>query len=834
MIFSYNVKRIFFLFFSFLFTININSIPLNFTDLDGTQGDKPYYMVTKDKLSKVESFYDIIGLENTASVSDVKKAYRKAVLLFSPDKAPFFGTDIDPESPLGKKSIFVLASHEELFKLISTSFETLSFPDGKAYPIERAGRETVEYGLGKTAYDRMSSGNKIKEIKNLVRRLLLLTKDYEKTLPPDPEGLSPEARRFVAEEARKRKLEADQKAKEAEAKRVAEQLRQAEIKRAAEREAKMRADEERRAAARMAAEQRAKEAAEKQAEEEARAAEARKIEAERIAEQLRQAEIKRAAEREAQARAEAKRTAPPPPPKQGSYHRDTAQAQPSSTPPPAPPKCGSPCYDTPHTDTTQRARAPYNPFCGAVAFAGKHSEHSSYEQRRQALVEQLRKEKERLERERKLEEEATRLQKEIAKEAQAEQTRAQQKLEKRILQEEQERIKKAELERKERADKERIQLEQELEQQRERTRQEERERENARLREKIAQEREERDRQEEYERERKARQDEQERQKKQERLEKQEADRKSRLQRERREKEAAEAKERERARQRVTDESDVEDDSSTKFDFSDEDEESDLEEENSYVGCPGRLFASKIKFARGARYEAPKKSTSRESKEQEVKGSERRRREVDEILAKRYSTGRARKSESERSHCYEESEHTSLPSRSTNDLTPPPSPLCHSSCLMPNKVLLMLFNGEFYEVVINGRIIYPNVRNYRGTKVDLTPHERQELFYELLRWGFLPHEILRSCMESNPILKRALDGAMRKLNYSQYQEHIERACRKGKVKNVYSISRKVLLFFLIARDMLQIIKAPGRTTEESMNLQAAMEPLKKFMAFQRR
>ena len=87
---------------------------------------------------------------------------------------------------------------------------------------------------------------------------------------------------------------------------------------------------------------------------------------------------------------------------------------------------------------------------------------------------------------------------------------------------------------------------------------------------------------------------------------------------------------------------------------------------------------------------------------------------------------------------------------------------------------------------------------------------------------------------SKIILRRTLDGAMRKLNYSQYQEHIERACGKSKVKNVYSISRKVLLFFLIARDMLQIIKAPGRTTEESMNLGAAMEPLKKFIAFERR
>ena len=286
MIFSYNVKRIFFLFFSFLFTINLDSIPLNFADLDGTEGDKAYYLITQDKLSSMTSLHDILGLKSSCTPEEMRKKHLKLQLQFHTDKKIRFAADTDPESPFSKKAAFVVASHAEIFLIINSAYEILSS------------------SVKKFDYDRLSTREKASEIQKIISRLLLLTKNYEKTLPAGgAQGPSPEARRFVAEEERRRKLEAELKTKAAEAKCVAELLRQAEIKRAAEREAKMRAEEQRLAAARKAAEQEAEKA--------------RKT-AERLA---KEAEIARAAEKakEQQAKdSEAKRTTqtPPPPPPQ--------------------------------------------------------------------------------------------------------------------------------------------------------------------------------------------------------------------------------------------------------------------------------------------------------------------------------------------------------------------------------------------------------------------------------------------------------------------------------------------------------------------------------------
>jgi DnaJ like chaperone protein len=59
-----------------------------------------------------ESSYKILGIENTASEDDIKKAYRKLAVQYHPDKVSYLGDDI-------KKSA------EEKFKKINEAYEAI-------------------------------------------------------------------------------------------------------------------------------------------------------------------------------------------------------------------------------------------------------------------------------------------------------------------------------------------------------------------------------------------------------------------------------------------------------------------------------------------------------------------------------------------------------------------------------------------------------------------------------------------------------------------------------------------------------------------------------------
>ena len=163
-----NLKRVVVLLSSFFLAGNASLTPLNFNNLDGTDAGKPYFFITTAKLNSLESLYDILGCDKTASGSDIKKAYRKAILVAHPDKCPF-GTDIEGLTKNGgtKKQIFVVKSFTALFQLITTAYATLS--DSTA----------------KSAYDCRSPKDKASHMKELRAELLTLTQTYEGIVPSD-------------------------------------------------------------------------------------------------------------------------------------------------------------------------------------------------------------------------------------------------------------------------------------------------------------------------------------------------------------------------------------------------------------------------------------------------------------------------------------------------------------------------------------------------------------------------------------------------------------------------------------------------------------------------
>ncbi|MDD5431324.1 MAG: DnaJ domain-containing protein, partial [Candidatus Pacebacteria bacterium] len=64
----------------------------------------------------VISYYDVLGVAETASLEEIKKAYRKLVMQFHPDR--------QPQNASAKKK----KEAEEKFKEISEAYEVLSDP----------------------------------------------------------------------------------------------------------------------------------------------------------------------------------------------------------------------------------------------------------------------------------------------------------------------------------------------------------------------------------------------------------------------------------------------------------------------------------------------------------------------------------------------------------------------------------------------------------------------------------------------------------------------------------------------------------------------------------
>jgi len=163
--FLHNLKRVVVLLCSFFLAGNTSLTPLNFAERDGTDANKAYFLITTAKLKSLTSFYDLLGINETATEADIKKAYRKLCLLFHPDgketRYPSF------EERFEKKKEFVTLSFEEMFKHISSANQTLS---------DDATRR---------AYDRRSPEDKASQIKALTATLLILAKKYEGIVPSD-------------------------------------------------------------------------------------------------------------------------------------------------------------------------------------------------------------------------------------------------------------------------------------------------------------------------------------------------------------------------------------------------------------------------------------------------------------------------------------------------------------------------------------------------------------------------------------------------------------------------------------------------------------------------
>eukprot|EP00730_Choanoeca_flexa_P003847 TRINITY_DN11519_c0_g3_i4.p2 TRINITY_DN11519_c0_g3~~TRINITY_DN11519_c0_g3_i4.p2 ORF type:complete len:261 (+),score=63.47 TRINITY_DN11519_c0_g3_i4:2090-2872(+) len=75
-------------------------------------------------------YYELLGIERTASSAEIKKAYRKAALIHHPDKNP--GQEEQAAS---------------MFKLVSEAYDVLSDPD-KRNVYDRYGHEGLKQGAG--------------------------------------------------------------------------------------------------------------------------------------------------------------------------------------------------------------------------------------------------------------------------------------------------------------------------------------------------------------------------------------------------------------------------------------------------------------------------------------------------------------------------------------------------------------------------------------------------------------------------------------------------------------------------------------------------------------
>lgn len=82
----------------------------------------------------MENYYDILGVQKTATEDEIKKAYRSLAFKYHPDRNP------------GDKSA------EEMFKKISVAYDTLSDP-AKKRNYDLGGYSTNSYNSGSSDYD---------------------------------------------------------------------------------------------------------------------------------------------------------------------------------------------------------------------------------------------------------------------------------------------------------------------------------------------------------------------------------------------------------------------------------------------------------------------------------------------------------------------------------------------------------------------------------------------------------------------------------------------------------------------------------------------------------
>ena len=153
--------------------------PKSATGTDGSKGPRnpvsdsftPDQLQEVRRLSKLESYYDILGVDKAANENDVKKAYRKLALKYHPDKSRVPGS-------------------EEAFKRISKAFQCLSDPVKRRQydlsgrdadeSIGSAHRSTQEFMSGQDIFDaffgiprhRANSGRHMRSETNELWRLL--------------------------------------------------------------------------------------------------------------------------------------------------------------------------------------------------------------------------------------------------------------------------------------------------------------------------------------------------------------------------------------------------------------------------------------------------------------------------------------------------------------------------------------------------------------------------------------------------------------------------------------------------------------------------------------